>query len=150
MDLERFPHLLAAIYSAVDELEAMFPGRHFTPDGHLVGSIGEALASYHYGIELFRASAEIHDGTMGEAKVQVKATQGHRIALSSQPEHLLVLQIHRDGKFTEVYNGPGNLAWSLVSLKYKPKNGQYQITLSSLRRLMETVPTKDRLPRKVL
>jgi hypothetical protein len=30
----------------------MFPGRHFTPDGHMVGSFGEALAAHHYGIEL--------------------------------------------------------------------------------------------------
>jgi hypothetical protein len=30
----------------------MFPGGHFTPDGHMVGSIGEAIAAYHYGIDL--------------------------------------------------------------------------------------------------
>jgi hypothetical protein len=111
----------------VDELETMFPGRHFTPDGHLVGSIGEALASYYYGIELSSASAKGHDGTAGEVKVQVKATQGDRIGLSSEPEHLLVFQLHQDGKFTEVYSGPGSLAWSLVSHMRMPKNGQHQI-----------------------
>jgi hypothetical protein len=147
MNLERFPQLLQAIYSAVDELETMFPGRHFSPDGHLVGSIGEALASYYYGIELSSASAKVHDGTVGEVKVQVKATQGDRIALSSEPEHLLVFQLHRDGKFTEVYNGPGSLAWSLVSHKRMPKNGQHQIALSSLRRLMEKVNNNARIPR---
>ena len=46
----------------VNELEAQFPGRHFTLDGHLVGSIGEVMAAYYYGIELFTASTEIHDG----------------------------------------------------------------------------------------
>jgi hypothetical protein len=40
---ERFSELLKQIYSAVEQLEAMFPGRHFTPDGHMVGSIGEAI-----------------------------------------------------------------------------------------------------------
>ncbi|MEY3457412.1 MAG: hypothetical protein RL215_569 [Planctomycetota bacterium] len=44
MDLVRFPQLLRDIYAAVDELERMFPGRHFTPDGHMVGSIGEAFS----------------------------------------------------------------------------------------------------------
>ena len=31
----------------VAELEAEFPGRHFTLDGHLVGSIGEVMAAYY-------------------------------------------------------------------------------------------------------
>ena len=30
----------------VAELEAEFPGRHFTLDGHLVGSIGEVMAGH--------------------------------------------------------------------------------------------------------
>lgn len=39
----------------VAELEKEFPGRHFTLDGHLVGSIGEVMAAYYYGIELYTA-----------------------------------------------------------------------------------------------
>ena len=31
----------------VSELEIEFPGRHFTIDGHLVGSIGEVMAAYY-------------------------------------------------------------------------------------------------------
>src|SRR5258706_2752487 len=122
MDKTRFPQLLQAIYDAVDELEAMFPGRHFTPDGHLVGSLGEALASFHYGVELSPASAQCHDGKCGERNVQFKATQGDRIAMSSEPEHLLVVRLNRDGTFTEEYNGPGALGWALVSHKPRPKN----------------------------
>ena len=38
----------------VHELEGDFPGRQFTLDGHLVGSIGEVMAAYYYGIELYR------------------------------------------------------------------------------------------------
>jgi hypothetical protein len=131
----------------VDELERMFPGRHFTPDGHLVGSLGEAMASFHYGITLDSASTECHDGTCGELRVQVKATQGNRVALSSEPEHLLVLRLSRDGSFSEEFNGPGKLAWSLVGHKPRPKNGQYQVSLAALRRLMSQVNEGSRLPR---
>ena len=150
MDKGRFPEILRAIYDAVDELEDMVPGRHFTPDGHLVGSLGEALASYHYGIQLFEASAQNHDGVCETRNVQVKATQGDRIALSSEPEYLLVLRLHRDGSFTEEYNGPGALVWSLVCHKPRPKNGQYQITLGTLRRVGKTIGASDRLVRKVV
>lgn len=147
MNTERFPLLLKSIYDAVDELERMFPGRHFTPDGHLVGSLGEALAAHHYGITLSQASAECHDGLCGKRQVQVKATQGDRVALSSEPEHLLVLRLNRDGTFAEEYNGPGSSVWALVSHKPRPKNGQYQTSLSALRRLMVDVPQHARLAR---
>ena len=149
MDNARFPELLLSIYEAVDELEKMFPGRHFTPDGHLVGSLGEALASYYYEIQLSPSSAPCHDGVCGSRNVQVKATQGDRVGLSSEPEHLLVLRLQRDGTFIEEYNGPGSLVWPLVSHKPLPKNGQYQVSLASLRRIMKTVKPDDRLPRTV-
>jgi hypothetical protein len=148
MDSKRFPELLKAIYDAVDGLETMFPGRHFTPDGHMVGSLGEALAAFHYGVVLAGASNECHDGVCGTRQVQVKATQGAKIAMSSQPEHLLVLRIYRDGKFTEEFNGPGSIVWQLVKDKPRPKNGQYQVSLSTLRKLMCSVPTSGRRARK--
>jgi hypothetical protein len=88
MDAKRFPERLKAIYDAVDELEAMFLGRHFTPDGHMVGSLGEALASHHYGVVLAGASTECHDRICGDRRVQVKATQVGKVATSSEPEHL--------------------------------------------------------------
>lgn len=56
----------------VAELEAEFPGRHFTLDGHLVGSIGEVMAAYYYGIELYRASAEIHDGKSKDERYRLR------------------------------------------------------------------------------
>jgi hypothetical protein len=126
----------------------MFPGRHFTPDGHMVGSLGEALAQYHYRIALSGASAYCHDGICDGRQVQIKATQGSRVALSSEPEHLLVLRLKRDGSFSEEYNGPGAAAWALVSHRRIPKNGQYQISLTALRRLMSNVAEEDRLRRR--
>lgn len=63
----------------VTELEAEFPGRHFTLDGHLVGSVGEVLAAYYYGIELYKASTKVHDGCIDDREVQIKITQkGHK------------------------------------------------------------------------
>jgi hypothetical protein len=148
VDTRRFPELLAAIYQAVDELEAMFPGRHFTPDGHMVGSLGEALAQYHYDVELAGASSYCHDGVCSGRQVQIKATQGDRVALSSEPEHLLVLSLRRNGEFTEEYNGPGALVWKSIAHKPRPKNGQYQVSLSTLRRLMREVGEHEKLEKR--
>lgn len=103
---------IKALYEISRELEELFPGRHYTLDGHMIGSIGEALAAYCYGLKLFEASEKTHDGQAPDGRlVQIKATQIDRVALSSEPEWLLVLKINQDGTFAEEYNGPGELAW---------------------------------------
>ena len=43
IDHQKFQSLVQQLYTTVKALEDMFPGRHFTPDGHLVGSLGECL-----------------------------------------------------------------------------------------------------------
>ncbi|MBI3299684.1 MAG: hypothetical protein HYZ75_16075 [Elusimicrobia bacterium] len=136
MDEVRFPEIIRRLYEVVDELEGMFPGRHFTPDGHMVGSLGEALAAYYYGLELLTASTPGRDATCGERAVEVKATQGTRIGLRCAPQHLLVLKIGREGKFTEIFNGNGDRAWTVVKSKPIPKNGQHPISLTTLKKLM--------------
>lgn len=147
MDTTRLSELIRDIYAAVDELEQMFPGRHFTPDGHMVGSIGEAIAAYYYAIELLPASAKRHDGKVNGRRVRVKTTQGKRVAISSEPQYLLVLQLTREGDFREIYSGPGSHVWARVSGKPLPKNGQYRVGLSTLSRLMESVPDDERMQR---
>ena len=51
-----------SLIKIVRDLEKAFPGRHFTLDGHLLGSIGEVLAVYYYGVDLYEASTPKHDG----------------------------------------------------------------------------------------
>lgn len=133
-----------ALYDISQELEELFPGRHYTPDGHMIGSIGEALASSCYGLELFEASEETHDAKAPDGRlVQIKATQVDRVAISSEPDWLLVLKIHKDGTFSEEYNGPGKLAW--IHCGKMQKNGQRPVSLAKLRKLQTEVPDSERL-----
>ena len=72
------------LYRITKELEEQFPGRKFTPDGHLVGSIGEVLAAGYYGLALLPNSSETHDAIDTDGRrIQIKATQIKRIAISS-------------------------------------------------------------------
>jgi len=143
MNEAEFPALIRELYGVVHRLEKMFPGRHFTPDGHLVGSIGEALASHYYGVQLSPASTQGYDGLRDGKKVEVKATQGLAVALSSGPEHLLVLRLLPDGGFEEHYNGPGAPVWELLAKRKPTKNGQQQVRLSVLRALMSADTRTD-------
>lgn len=54
-EMELVRSKIQELIKIVSELETEFPGRHFTIDGHLVGSIGEVMAAYYYGIELYDA-----------------------------------------------------------------------------------------------
>ena len=127
------------LYTITNELEARYPGRKFTPDGHLVGSIGEVLVAEHYGLTLLPNSSETHDAVNKDGIfVQIKATQINRIAISSEPEHLIVIKLSRDGSWEEIYNGPGDLAWNNAGKMQK--NGQRPISIAKLKTIMDTLP----------
>ena len=147
MDHEHFQTQVKNIYKAVLELEQIFPGRPFTPDGHMVGSLGECLVADAYNLELMTPSNKGFDAKTKEGKeVEIKATQSKSIAFRSCPEHTIIIQIHKDGTFTECFNGPGHIIWDTFADKKMPKNGQYQISLTKVKQLNETVPSLDRIP----
>lgn len=143
--IDQIPEKIIALYKIVSELEASFPGRRFTPDGHLVGSIGEVLAKHDFDLELLPASTETHDAKSSSgALVQIKATQGTSVGMRSEPEHLLVLELSsEDGTHTTIYNGPGALAWQNAGKMQS--NGQRFISVKKLAELMKQVPTEQRL-----
>lgn len=140
------PSLLADLYRIVGRLEELFPGRKFTPDGHLVGSIGEAVAARMFGLSLLNAATEAHDAETadGGTLVQIKMTQRNRgVGLSAEPEHLLVLRLATDRSVEVVYNGRGRAPWSAAGKMQK--NGQRPILLSRLRALDGEVAASERL-----
>ena len=61
IDHDKFRILVKQLYATVNELETMFPGRHFTPDGHMVGSLGECIVADAYNLELKTASNKGYD-----------------------------------------------------------------------------------------
>lgn len=134
------------LYKITNELESSYPGRKFTIDGHLVGSIGEVIVAEHYGLKLLPNSTETHDAVSTDEKyVQIKATQINRIAISSEPDYLIVIKLFSDGSWEEVYNGPGKPVWDNAGKMQK--NGQRPISLSKLRCLMNSVDRKDTFAR---
>lgn len=137
---------IKAIYAITGELEALYPGRYFTPDGHMVGSIGEVIVADAYGLELLTASAKTHDARAQDGKmIQIKATQRDRIAISSEPDYLIAIRIHSDGSYEEIYNGPGNLVWQAAGPMQK--NGQRSISTAKLSNIAKTVCKDDRITR---
>lgn len=146
-DLAKVAPLVCRLYEIVDELERLFPGRSFTPDGHLVGSIGESLAAYVFGLDLMPASFRGSDAKAPDGStVEIKATQGNSVSLSVHadplPDRLIVLRLIRTGRAEVIYNGPAAQVWSASGAPQK--NGQRRIGFGVLRAL--NVRTEDQLP----
>ncbi|PCJ64275.1 MAG: hypothetical protein COA73_04165 [Candidatus Hydrogenedentota bacterium] len=148
MDKERFSKVISDLYAVIHELEDMFPGRPFTPDGHLVGSIGESLVAVAYGLVLMAPSNKGYDATDSRGrKIEIKATQSKQVGFRSEPDYCIVIKLQKDGSFVEVYNGPGSLIWNEFDGKVVPSNGQFQISLSKLTTLQKLVPENEIIPR---
>ena len=142
--VDQVPALVGQLYELVAQFELLFPGRRFTPDGHLVGSIGEVIAAHRYGLELLAHSHQGHDArSPSGVLVEIKATQGSSVALREQPVHLIVLHLGKNGEVSEVYNGPGAQVWEAAGAMQR--NGQRAVSLSKLRGLMAKVPTEQRI-----
>ena len=143
--IEMIREKVQKMIAIVAELELEFPGRHFTLDGHLVGSIGEVMAAYYYGIELYKASSEKHDGIVDGREVQIKTTQQDDIVINAKPDYLLVLYLTKKGDVYEVYNGTGEFPWKTASKRDSHNNRHMRV--NKLMELDTMVPAEDRIKR---
>ena len=129
------PEPVAKVYEAIAELEATFPERKFTMDGHLVGSIGEVVAAEALGLKLHPMSKPGHDAydAKDNVDVQIKMTAGKSVAMYATCERLVVLQIISPKEAEIVYDGPGQRVWEQAGKV--AKNGQRVIGLHKLRKI---------------
>ena len=133
------------IYVSVDKLSNQFSGRHFTPDGHLVGSIGEVVASYVFELVLAKASNSSCDAIDRKTgrPVEIKCTQVKRVSFYDCDllTNVIVLTINKDRTFECVFNG----LFSDLSnyLGKKQKNGQRTISVIKLKEIQKTVSPEN-------
>ena len=126
-------------------------GRPFTPDGHMVGSIGEVHAAYAYGVELYAPGYPVHDGKVMVAdkirEVQVKLTRGRDVAINGFYDLLLVFRLNENGGFEEIYNGDGKRPWQMLNDtgRLPARNGEINITLNALRSLNAGTSVEDKI-----
>jgi hypothetical protein len=133
------PAPVGDIYRAVAELEELYPDRKFTPDGHLVGSIGEVIAAEHFGLTLYGMSKPGHDTFDANGDVQIKLTAGNSVSMFADCARLIVLRIVSKEHAEIVYDGLGAPVWAAAGSMQK--NGQRRIRLTKLRAIAEQART---------
>ena len=140
---------LTSIFRGIERLHEAFPSRAFTIDGRLVGDIGEVIAELEYDLILDDVSVRDHDAQMGNGRrVQIKATFKDSLTFTTCPDYYLGFKLCPDGRFEEVFNGPGTLI--LENFSYRKNIGKKQISIpiTGLRALSDQVDVADRVPRR--
>ena len=146
------PPVIAALTKSRQSLKAYYDtegnGRlSFTPDGNLVGDIGEALAIEKFGLAISPRNDTGIDGTVGKLTVQVKTTGSSRGPAFRDTEicadHLLFFQIDfENNRARIVYNGPENTVRLLLKAPWK---GQKSVSILQMEELDRGVPSQERL-----
>lgn len=124
------PREVADVYRALGRLAKRYPGRPFTPDGHMIGSIGEVVAAEAFGLCLYEPSKAVHDAYDANGDVQIKITAGKCVSMYECCDRLLVLRVISPEEAEVVYDGPGEPAWQQAGAMQK--NGQRKISLTKL------------------
>lgn len=143
------PDAVRQMLLIVEKLCAAYPKKKFTLDGRLVGDIGEVLVEDAYDLDLFADMKKHHDGECSDGRlVQIKATMKKSLTFPADhiPNYYLGVQIHSDGTFTEIFNGPGAIAWKAVKGRAAPKNNLYSVQITTLKSLQTEVAEADKIP----
>lgn len=145
------PEAVREMLAIVAELCVAYPKKKFTLDGRLVGDIGEVLVEDAYDLELFADVKKHHDAETSDGRlVQIKATMKKSLTFPADhvPNYYIGVQVHANGSFTEVFNGPGAIAWEAVKTRAKPKTNLHSVAISTLAKLQSKVDESDKIPLK--
>ena len=105
-----------------------------SPDGHLVGSLGEIFAAAELGLSLTPPSNKGFDAVDSQGnKVEIKTTTGKSINLSAsgtEATRLVVVVLDKTGEASIAFDGPAQAVWNVAGPSQK--NGQRRVSLSKI------------------
>jgi hypothetical protein len=144
------------MYESRKRLHEAFPKRRFTPDGRMVGDIGEAIAEIYYRVTVDASGRKHWDGKREDAcsrcpEVQVRVTQSEDTYVKESPDDgcLLVFKIFPDGTWECCYNGSTDRVWDSLALKNAHGSGEKPIKLDALRNLNKVVGEGERVELRI-
>ena len=146
---ESITEALALIFEGIDHLRRSFPNRAFTIDGRLVGDIGEVIAELEYDVKLDSTSQPGHDACSTDGRlVQIKATFKESLTFKTCPDFYLGFKLYPDGRYEEVFNGPGRVIFQRYSGRKGIGTQLLSFPIAELRSLSEQVNPSDRIPKR--
>ncbi|MCX8500765.1 MAG: hypothetical protein ORO03_03585 [Alphaproteobacteria bacterium] len=124
------------LYKIVKKLEEKHPGRKFTLDGHLVGSLGEVIAAEHFNLKLCAQSNKGFDAVDNDNnKWEIKLTQGKRVTFYHNCDNLIVLKINPPNYEEAEVIFCGNSSMLEIEKRINQNNRQVTISLNEIKKL---------------
>lgn len=129
--------LVAELFEVCAELSRR-TGRPVSPDGHLVGSLGEVFAAERLGLRLMPPSNQGYDavGPDGEF-VEIKTTTRAAVNISNEgtlADRFVIVKLSPTGGPVVAFDGPTELV--LAAAGPPQKNGQRRVGVSRLLAMM--------------
>jgi len=144
MEAKEFKKRISAIYGIASELSKEFNITNCTPDGHLLGAIGQIAAKIAFGVR-FGSQTNEHNCTWSDGDsildIQVRCTGRGSIALRKEPKYLIALEISEGGNIYLLYNGPGKYVWEMI--KHQKNNQKYASKIQLRDAQMEVDPNSQ-------
>lgn len=150
LDGAKLGSIIAELQQIVDKLQAAYPGRKFTLDGHIIGSIGEVWAANKFGLALKEHSFKGYDAVAPDGKpVEIKtARNSKQINFSATEsdnllaERLIVVKISPELEISTIYDGPALPVWEAAN--EDKKRGRRTISVNKVIELQRSLNNKDR------
>jgi len=140
---------LALVFQGIESLQSAYPHRQFTVDGRLVGDIGEIIAELEYDVTLHAVSQPGYDGVTSDGRrVQVKATFKDSLGFGLTPDYYLGIKLYPDGRYDEVYNGPGQLIYDRFAHRAGIGEDLLSFPVKELRKLSALIPAAQRISKR--
>jgi hypothetical protein len=144
------------MFETQKELQGAFPKRLFTPDGRMMGDIGEAIGEIEYQVIVDPKSrkhwdGKREDGCEGCRELQIRATQKDETYVKEPPDggYLLVFKIFRDGTWECCYNGSAMRVWGFLAPRNADHTNAKAIKIDELRRLNRDVEGVERIAKRL-
>ena len=127
--------ILASIFASQKALRALAPEYNWSGLGNLLGDFGELLATDHYKLQKAPSGSGDYDARTADGlTVQIKTNfAASQIGFRGQADLLLVLGIHEDGSWEEIYFG--TYAPVLSHAHFSARDNKHMIAVSKLRAL---------------
>jgi hypothetical protein len=127
--------ILASIFASQKALRALAPEYNCSGLGNLLGDFGELLATDHYKLQKAPSGSGDYDARTTEGlTVQIKTNfAASQIGFRGKADLLLVLGIHEDGSWEEIYFGTYGPV--LDNARFSARDHKHMIAVSKLRAL---------------
>jgi hypothetical protein len=106
--VEAIKGIISSLFASQRALRALAPEYKWTGLGNLLGDFGEFIAIEKYGLTKAMSGSDGYDAkTLDGKSVQVKTNHAaSQVGFRGQADLMLVLHVHADGEWEEVYFGP--------------------------------------------